>query len=75
MQTRVARLHGEKDIRVETQISRAGTGEVLLAMAAAASAAPIFFIIRMAASARSVRETDICGHEASPPCAGAGGRR
>ncbi|WP_312608558.1 L-idonate 5-dehydrogenase [Agrobacterium pusense] len=67
MQTRVARLYGEKDIRVETEnLAEPGPGEVLLAMAAGGiCGSDLHYYQDGGFGPVRVREPIISGHEAS----------
>lgn len=67
MHTRVARLHGRQDIRVETQeILPPGPGEVLLRMAAGGiCGSDLHYYLDGGFGPVRVREPIICGHEAS----------
>ncbi|OCJ66728.1 L-idonate 5-dehydrogenase [Agrobacterium tumefaciens] len=67
MQTRVARLYGREDIRVETQDMQApGPGEVLLTMAAGGiCGSDLHYYQDGGFGPVRVREPIICGHEAS----------
>lgn len=67
MQTRVARLYGLEDIRVETQDMQApGPGEVLLTMAAGGiCGSDLHYYQDGGFGPVRVREPIICGHEAS----------